>query len=210
MNLYPYQQEALLLAKKENIIVHLPTGTGKTLIAAKVIDHFCDVRPTQATLCIAPTKVLCSQQAAYFEKHCEGKKRAAEVHGSSTDRWTKAEWTRCLQKNKILVGTPAVFLNAFRDGKIKLQDFNLLVFDECHNAVHVKPKCSPYIHILIHAATHSPPSLSHTLVSLALISHTFITLSLSLSRFVLLYARLVTLLCFKSCVMLSCLSVVIT
>lgn len=79
---------------KENIIVYLPTGSGKTFIAALVIkEHAHEVtKPLSSggkrTVFLVPTVVLAIQQAAYLRRHTALKVK--EFYGSmGVDMWKR-------------------------------------------------------------------------------------------------------------------------
>lgn len=67
LNARPYQIEAVEAAVKENVIVNLPTGTGKTLIAAMTIEALSPGSETPALL-VVPTQALMDQHKKYFAK----------------------------------------------------------------------------------------------------------------------------------------------
>jgi ERCC4-related helicase len=56
-----YQQRAVELGKEQSLIVVLPTGSGKTLIAATIAAHH--ARKGSAVLFLVPTCLLVQQQA---------------------------------------------------------------------------------------------------------------------------------------------------
>jgi len=137
--LYPYQQESLNQAKARNTIVNLPTGFGKTLIAAKLIDHYLRQSPHQTVAFLVPTRPLVEQQSNYCKKHCRLPSGSTPVIqklvGENQASWQQSDWDVCVQKSHILLGTAALFEQAFvTDRRISIGQISLIVFDECHNA----------------------------------------------------------------------------
>jgi len=123
-----------------NTIVSLPTGAGKTLVAVLSIDFFLSRPGAKKVMFVVPTTVLVKQQAQYCRDRCETRRSVAELSGTKMDAWTQQEWSRCLQDNVVLVGTPEVFRRALVDcGFIQVLDFSLIIFDECHNATGNSP-----------------------------------------------------------------------
>ena len=111
--LYLWQSQSLDRCKETNVIVQIPTGGGKTLIASHAIDYFTELFPAKKALFVVPTRPLVEQQASNCEKHCSPKKNAARISGVSVDAWGKEDWKDCLLSHDILVGTPEVFKKAF-------------------------------------------------------------------------------------------------
>ena len=79
---------------KENIIVYLPTGSGKTFIAAMLIrEHSSEVisslkKGGKRTVFLVPTVVLAVQQAAYLRRHTH--LTVKEYYGAmGVDMWQK-------------------------------------------------------------------------------------------------------------------------
>jgi endoribonuclease Dicer len=79
-------------AQKENIIVYLPTGSGKTFIAALLIqeNRYETTKPLnnggRRTIFLVPTVVLAQQQADYLGRHTCMKVKA--FYGSmGVDYW---------------------------------------------------------------------------------------------------------------------------
>ena len=93
--LHFYKQVELLQAALDNdIIVYLPTGSGKTFIAALLIkEKSSEVTPSLATkgrrtVFLVPTVVLAIQQANYLRRHTHLKVK--EYYGSmGVDLWSK-------------------------------------------------------------------------------------------------------------------------
>jgi len=133
--LRPYQQASVDRAIGENTIVNLPTGTGKTLIAIKVLDHFRRRHPEKKVLFIVPQVSLVRQQSKKVREDGAGAPRVAELCGATLDGWTAKSWRACVAQSDVLLGTPATFYNAlFSQGLLSLSQFSLVVFDECHEA----------------------------------------------------------------------------
>jgi ERCC4-related helicase len=78
LKLRKYQQEAAAAAISGNIVINIPTGGGKTLIAVSVINHF--MRSSEKTVCfLVPSRPLVSQQAAYLRTYCDEKQGATPL-----------------------------------------------------------------------------------------------------------------------------------
>lgn len=91
---YCEQVEFLQAALDNDIIVYLPTGSGKTFIAALLIkEKSSEVTPSLAsggrrTVFLVPTVVLAIQQANYLRRHTHLKVK--EYYGSmGVDLWSK-------------------------------------------------------------------------------------------------------------------------
>uniref|UniRef100_A0A7S1AC91 RNA helicase n=1 Tax=Noctiluca scintillans TaxID=2966 RepID=A0A7S1AC91_NOCSC len=135
----PHQLECLQHVVRENTIINMPTGTGKTLVGVLAIDHF---RGRGKVMFLVPTRPLVTQQANYVREHCARPTAVAELQGAQTDHLTAQEWQDLVQ-NDVLVGTPEVFRRALVDTKfLTLRPFALLIFDECHNATGNSPMAS--------------------------------------------------------------------
>eukprot|EP00741_Cyanophora_paradoxa_P019643 tig00021135_g18961.t1 len=160
--LRPYQREALEAVKAHSTIVNMPTGTGKTLIAAHAISHFLSLerrrppRPSRTRrgprrcLFVVPTRALTSQQAEYVQRHApicgaagNPPARVVQLCGQEMESWTQQHWNKVMAENEVLVGTPEVFRRAFVDSRfIWPAEFCLIVYDECHNATGNSPMAS--------------------------------------------------------------------
>merc|ERR1712224_840925 len=106
-----------------NTIVALPTGKGRTLVAARVIDHFVN-RDDQHVMFIVATSFLENQQAEYCEQHCARKIKAAKLSAMGTETWDAAKWIGCLSRFQVLIGTPKVFWHAIDSGFLNPGQFS--------------------------------------------------------------------------------------
>uniref|UniRef100_A0A0G4GKX8 Helicase ATP-binding domain-containing protein n=1 Tax=Chromera velia CCMP2878 TaxID=1169474 RepID=A0A0G4GKX8_9ALVE len=141
----PYQETAIRHAVSKNTIVHLPTGTGKTLVAARVIDHFVNTAPRKKALFIVPTRALVKQQARSCREQCmrTPPPRVIELCGSKADDLDGSQWRSIMDQNEVLVGTAEIFRKALVGrGFVACDEFSLVIFDECHNAVGGSPMAS--------------------------------------------------------------------
>jgi endoribonuclease Dicer len=131
-----YQQQILAFAKERNAIAFLDTGTGKTLISLLLAQHV-----GQRSVFLAPTKVLAEQQARAARKR--GINSQLFV-GESYDSWGQKHWQKVMSQLEMMVFTPQLFLNALRNGYLHLEEFQLLIIDECHHC----SGDSPYLCIM--------------------------------------------------------------
>ncbi|XP_023246881.1 endoribonuclease Dicer [Copidosoma floridanum] len=140
----PYQIQLYQQASRENSIIYLPTGTGKTFIAVLLIKHMSgdvieDYRKSgKRTIFIVNTVTLVHQQSAFLNRHtglvCKGYSGDMQV-----DFWMKEQWYEELYNNQVLVMTAQIFVNILLTGVMSLKKVNLLIFDECHRAVKDHP-----------------------------------------------------------------------
>ena len=146
LQLRPYQQECLDKAIEENTIVHLPTGQGKTLIAARLIEHFLELHPEKKIAFLVPTRALVEQQSKYLHKHCLANEATVRIElliGDRQAHWRQDEWNQSLDDSQIYCGTAAIFQSLLVETKyIDVSRFSLVIFDECHNATGNSPMAS--------------------------------------------------------------------
>ncbi|KAG2395488.1 Endoribonuclease Dicer-like protein [Vigna angularis] len=131
-----YQLEALDKAIRENTIVYLETGSGKTLIAIMLLrsyaHHLRKPSPFIAVF-LVPQVVLVSQQAEVVKMHTDLK--VGTYWGDmGVDYWDGATWKQETEKHEVLVMTPVILLNCLRHSFFKLNMIKVLIMDECHHA----------------------------------------------------------------------------
>ncbi|XP_042895189.1 endoribonuclease Dicer isoform X2 [Parasteatoda tepidariorum] len=140
-----YQVELLDSARKKNTIICLGTGTGKTFIAVMLIKEFSHlVRDSlsnggKRTIFLAPTVPLVIQQAK-FVRDCTDL-RVGQYFGLDLEKWPKEKWLKEVETHQVLAMTPDLFCVILYHGFLPLSSVNLIIFDECHNAVRNHPYC---------------------------------------------------------------------
>uniref|UniRef100_A0A1J3CVJ0 Endoribonuclease Dicer-like protein 2 n=1 Tax=Noccaea caerulescens TaxID=107243 RepID=A0A1J3CVJ0_NOCCA len=131
-----YQVEALEKAIKQNTIVFLETGSGKTLIAIMLLRSYAYLfrKPSPCfSVFLVPQVVLVSQQAKALKMHTDLK--VGMYWGDmGVDFWDSSTWQQEVDKYEVLVMTPAILLDALRHSFLKLNMIKVLIVDECHHA----------------------------------------------------------------------------
>ncbi|XP_022987458.1 endoribonuclease Dicer homolog 2 isoform X1 [Cucurbita maxima] len=131
-----YQLEGLEKALKQNTIVFLETGSGKTLIAIMLLRSFAHQlrKPSPFfAVFLVPQVVLVTQQAEALKMHTN--LSVGLYYGDmGVDFWDGEVWKQEIDKHEVLVMTPAILLNCLRHSFIQLSMIKVLIIDECHHA----------------------------------------------------------------------------
>ncbi|CAF1174718.1 unnamed protein product [Adineta ricciae] len=142
-----YQTELMEQAKRENLIVCLPTGSGKTYIAVMLIKEMANAirgswkKGAKRSVFLVKTVQLASQQSSYLSTHLDLK--IGTYYGDlGVDYWKLDKWEEELEKHNVLVFTAQVFLNLVDHNYFALKYVNLLIFDECQHATGENPYAS--------------------------------------------------------------------
>lgn len=126
-----YQETILASVVKDNTLVVLPTGIGKTIIAVLAAAHFLG-KEGGKFLIMAPTKPLVEQHRNSFSRSLEVDPAQLKVFtGKSNPEKRSKEYSEAMG----VFATPQVIQNDVISGKIDLSKFSLLIVDECHRAV---------------------------------------------------------------------------
>lgn len=121
-----YQRLLYERAKRENIIVHLGTGTGKTLIALMLLQHY--ETQQQPMVFLVPSVALAVQQHSVLKAHfdtvqlaCAYTLHQVAVQGPAS----------------VLVATHGAYLDLLRHypDMYSLEQVSLLILDECHHCI---------------------------------------------------------------------------
>jgi len=126
-----YQQRVAENALRANTLVSIPTGLGKSLIAALVAAKRLEQYPERRVVVLAPTRPLVEQHFRTFKRLLRlDAEDFACVTGQTSPNERNEAWAK-----RLIVSTPQVFVNDLISGKIQLAEISLLVFDEAHRAV---------------------------------------------------------------------------
>lgn len=165
-----YQLELAELAKLGNVLVCLDTGTGKTLISVLLLQHVHQQavdrplsshqprssasRPDKVSFFLVNLVPLVHQQSSVIAGNSSlavGKlygELKDSVRGKNNrlivDGWRAPQWSALLESHQVIVSTAQCFLDALIHGFIKMDNVNLLIFDEVHHAL----KNHPYARIM--------------------------------------------------------------
>ncbi|KAI1420974.1 hypothetical protein F5Y12DRAFT_790634 [Xylaria sp. FL1777] len=146
-----YQTELFERAKQKNIIAVLDTGTGKTLIAALLLRHVVeqeldDRRAGQEhrlAFFLVDKVALAHQQYSVLEANLDF--HMESVTGDSGGViYTREFWSQMIDKKTVVVCTAAVLHQCLCYSFIRMEQVNLLIFDEAHHA----KKNHPYARII--------------------------------------------------------------
>lgn len=114
----------------KNTLVILPTGLGKTIIAVFAIAKA--LHEGKKALIVAPTKPLSEQ---HFQSLAKTLKVEQESMLLLTGSISKKKRQELVANARIITATPQTVANDMKKGEIKLEDYGIVVFDECHRAV---------------------------------------------------------------------------
>ena len=123
-----YQEVIAASSLKQNTMIVLPTGLGKTVIAAMIAS-----RKLQEgkVMFLAPTKPLAEQHFKSFNEFIDVDEEEMQVMTGETRPEKRYElW----KEKRVFFGTPQVVENDLIAGEVPVRDFELVLFDECHRA----------------------------------------------------------------------------
>lgn len=123
-----YQEVIAASSMKKNTMIVLPTGLGKTVIAAMIAAKKLE---SGKIMFLAPTKPLVEQHLKSFKEFIDIPEDDMHVMTGETrpdDRY------RLWKEKKAFFATPQVVENDLIAGEVPTQDFSLILFDECHRA----------------------------------------------------------------------------
>ncbi|XP_073433877.1 Fanconi anemia group M protein isoform X2 [Dendrobates tinctorius] len=127
-----YQLSMAHTALLHNTLVCLPTGLGKTFIAAVVMYNFYRWYPSGKIVFMAPTKPLVAQQIeACFRVMGIPQVHMAEMTGATQAHNRKGIW----QKHRVFFLTPQIMVNDLTRGACPANDIKCLVIDEAHKSL---------------------------------------------------------------------------
>ncbi|BBL45381.1 DEAD/DEAH box helicase [Nanobdella aerobiophila] len=132
IELREYQKNILDTCLKDNTLVILPTGTGKTIIAFFLIIERLKLYPDKKVYFLAPTKPLVSQHYQNFIKIFEEyKDKSILITGDINNE----RRSYLYKQGQIIFITPQTLQNDLISGKVIFYDSSTIIFDEAHRAV---------------------------------------------------------------------------
>lgn len=149
-----YQMEVARLALEgKNIIVCLPTGSGKTRVAVFITKEHLESRkrmgePGKVVVLVNKVPLVEQHYKAEFGKFLQHKYSVKPVSGASQ---LKISFPQIVEQNDIIICTAQILENSLAKAKngdedgVKLSQFTLMVIDECHHT----QKGGVYNHIMI-------------------------------------------------------------
>ncbi|HEY5735929.1 MAG TPA: DEAD/DEAH box helicase [Nitrosopumilus sp.] len=123
-----YQVSLANQAIKENCIVVLPTGLGKTAVALHIIAEYLS-KGTGGILFLAPTRVLVHQHYEFLKNNLT-LDDISMITGEDTIQKRAKLWN-----NSVVCATPEIARNDLNRKIISPNQFNLVVFDEVHRTI---------------------------------------------------------------------------
>jgi Fanconi anemia group M protein len=125
-----YQLNIAVQALEASTLVVLPTGLGKTIIAAfaavEVLQH-----DMGKVVFLAPTKPLAQQHKDHFSRIISGLLSMQLFTGTMPAAKRKKLWA----STSMVFATPQGIANDIENGRYSLKDVGLIIFDEAHRAV---------------------------------------------------------------------------
>uniref|UniRef100_A0A7N6C0U8 RNA helicase n=1 Tax=Anabas testudineus TaxID=64144 RepID=A0A7N6C0U8_ANATE len=149
-----YQEDVARPALEgKNIIICLPTGSGKTRVAVYITKQHLDSRRAEGR---SGKVVVLVNKVPLVEQHYSAEflpylKQNYKVERVSGDSQLKISFTEIVKKNDVVICTAQILENYLeRDNKgedegVKLSDLTLIVIDECHHT----QKGGVYNHIMM-------------------------------------------------------------
>ncbi len=127
-----YQLSLASICSKENTLLVVPTGLGKTAIALLAVAKYLQTHPEKKCLLLAPTRPLCHQHYKFLQKHLTVEADQVQVV-TGEDRLTlrREKW----EGGRVLCATPQITARDVARGLLSLGDLSLIIFDEAHRAV---------------------------------------------------------------------------
>lgn len=125
-----YQEVIAKSALRASTLVCLPTGLGKSTIAALVAAERLRQFPSRSVVMLAPTKPLVLQHFESFNRIMNLGSDSVWLTGEVAPDQRSELW-----RKRFVFSTPQVFMNDLLTGKVPLEQYSLVIFDEAHRGV---------------------------------------------------------------------------
>lgn len=142
---YLYQRELYSKAMMTNSVCFLPTGSGKTLVAALVIAHMLKLNPCRQVVFLVDRVLLVLQQSDYLRRELSHIRVADEGSSNSFNgtrpirigavcgEMRKLEGNSRIYEQDVLIITADCYRNHLNNGTLRFEDVSLIVLDEAHH-----------------------------------------------------------------------------
>ncbi|KND92581.1 Dicer-like protein 2 [Tolypocladium ophioglossoides CBS 100239] len=135
-----YQLEMLDQSLKQNVIVVMDTGSGKTQVAVLRMKAELERSASDKIIWfLAPTVSLCAQQFEVIRLQAASAQMRLLTGNDNVHMWSARIWERILDGVRIVVSTYQVLLDALCHAFVMMDRLALIVFDEAHNCVDKHP-----------------------------------------------------------------------
>ena len=122
-----YQEVIFHTAVQKNCLVVLPTGLGKTMIAAMLAAQRLQQYPESKVIILAPTKPLVQQHFTSFQKVLDIE---ADDFAFFTGTISPKKRAEQFEQARVIFSTPQGLENDVLSNSIKLDNVSLMVFEE--------------------------------------------------------------------------------
>ena len=119
--------------RRRNAIVYLPTGSGKTMVAARIVEESVRRSPGKFAIFMVNTIPLVFQQAKVFDEFTELRV------GHYCGEMSMFNWKEELETKQLVVITAGLLQNLLNERQLSLEDCCILVCDEVHHATKGHP-----------------------------------------------------------------------
>ncbi|MFX0068226.1 MAG: DEAD/DEAH box helicase [Promethearchaeota archaeon] len=127
-----YQEVIVGTGVAHNSLVVLPTGLGKTIIAALIAAHRLHKYTKSKCVFLAPTRPLVLQHHRTFSKILDVPENELVAFTGSIKPLKRIElW----KEGRVIFMTPQILENDLIVGRYPIEDVSLIVFDEAHRAI---------------------------------------------------------------------------
>ncbi|XP_041450181.1 endoribonuclease Dicer isoform X2 [Drosophila obscura] len=155
-----YQLRLVDHITKNNGIIYLPTGSGKTYVAILALKRFSkDMDKSieeggKRAIFMCNTVELSRQQAVAVKKFTN-LKVGFFVGEQGVDDWSRTKWSHEISESQVLVGTAQVILNMFTQKFMELSSVSIVIIDECHHGTGHHPY-HEFMHLFLLADRGTP------------------------------------------------------